>query len=66
MATSRNPTHARELGPLRFAFVVMADTHVNEADDASTSPYASTLLTNDRARRAVREIAAHEHRHGTL
>jgi hypothetical protein len=39
-----------------FTFVVMADTHVNQSEERSASPYPSTLLTNARARWAVHAI----------
>ena len=41
-----------------FSFVVVADTHVNEAENTSTSPYATNHLANPRARHAFAEIAA--------
>jgi len=47
-------THGRP----RFSFVVVADTHVNEAENTSTSPYATNHLANPRARHAFAEIAA--------
>ena len=43
-----------------FSFVVVADTHVNEADDTSSSPYETNRAANDRARHVFREIAAME------
>ena len=42
----------------RFSFVVVADTHVNEAEDTSTSPYETNHLANPRARHVFAEIAA--------
>ena len=45
-------------GRPRFSFVVVADTHVNEAENTSTSPYATNHLANPRARHAFAEIAA--------
>ena len=41
-----------------FSFAVVADTHVNEAEDTSTSPYATNHLANPRARHVFAEIAA--------
>lgn len=44
----------------RFSFVVVADTHVNESDDSSSSPFDTNRLANDRARFVFREIAKME------
>jgi len=41
-----------------FTFVVVADTHVNERDDTSSSPYETNRAANDRARHVFRDIAA--------
>lgn len=41
-----------------FSFVVVADTHVNEADDVSGSPCATNRLANARARHVFDDIAA--------
>lgn len=41
-----------------FSFVVVADTHVNESDDVSSSPYATNRLANARARHVFLDIAA--------
>ena len=41
-----------------FSFVVVADTHVNERDDSSSSPYQTNRMANDRARHVFRDIAA--------
>ena len=41
-----------------FSFVVVADTHVNEAEDTSTSPFETNHLANPRARHVFAEIAA--------
>ena len=54
---TRNPSAATGRTP-RFSFVVVADTHVNEAERTSTSPYATNHLANPRARRVFAEIAA--------
>ena len=48
---------ARERSPL-FTFVVVADTHVNEEERMSTSPYETNHLSNPRARHVFGEIAA--------
>ena len=40
-----------------FTFAVVADTHVNERDDASSSPYKTNQLANDRARFVFQDIA---------
>ena len=41
-----------------FSFVVVADTHVNEADGESTSPCVTNRFANDRARHVFDDIAA--------
>ena len=46
-----------EAAPL-FTFVVVADTHVNESDDSSSSPCRTNRLANDRARHVFHEVAA--------
>ena len=48
---------AQERSPL-FTFVVVADTHVNEAERMSTSPYETNHRSNPRARHVFTEIAA--------
>ena len=45
-------------GAPRFSFVVVADTHVNEGEHVSTSPYETNHLANSRARHVFAEIAA--------
>ena len=50
-------TMAADGSPL-FTFVVVADTHVNEEERMSTSPYATNHLSNPRARHVFTEIAA--------
>lgn len=40
------------------SFVVVADTHVNERDDSSSSPFQTNRLANDRARWVFQDIAA--------
>ena len=45
-------------GRLLFSFFVMADTHVNEGENASTSPYKTNLEANPRARQVFAELAA--------
>ena len=47
-----------ELGERIFTFVVVADTHVNETEQASTSPFKTNRLANARARHVFRDIAA--------
>ncbi len=44
-------------GPL-LRFAVVADTHVNEHDLRSSSPYATNQVANERARHVFAEIAA--------
>lgn len=41
-----------------FSFVVVADTHVNEHEDRSLSPFRTNALANGRARYVMHEIAA--------
>ena len=48
---SRRPT-----GDHLLTFVVVADTHTNQAEDESTSPYASHRLANARCRHVIAEI----------
>ena len=48
---------AADRSPL-FTFVVVADTHVNEGEHTSTSPYETNHLANPRARHVFAEIAA--------
>ncbi len=45
---------------LAFSFVVVADTHVNESDSLSTSPFETNHLANERARYVFQEIASME------
>lgn len=45
-------------GRLLFSFFVIADTHVNEGENASTSPYRTNLEANPRARQVFAELAA--------
>ena len=53
-----DPTSRAAHGTPRFSFVVVADTHVNEAEDTSTSPFETNHLANPRARHVFAEIAA--------
>jgi len=48
----------KDHGSLLFSFAVVADTHVNERDDASSSPYHTNQLANERARHVFQDIAA--------
>ncbi len=41
-----------------FTFAIVADSHVNPTDDASSSPWTTNRLANPRTRRVVREIEA--------
>jgi len=50
-------SHNRSEAPA-FSFVVVADTHVNEADGVSTSPFETNHLANERARYVFHEIAS--------
>ena len=49
-------TAARVRGERLFTFAVIADTHVNEEEHISTSPFPSTALTNGRARYAFHAV----------
>lgn len=49
-------------GKQLFSFVVLADTHVNEREDGSLSPYRTNALANARARYVLHEIASLEPR----
>lgn len=53
--TGRRAGHA--LGKRLFTFAVLADTHVNEHEDLSASPFATNAEANGRARHAIAEIA---------
>ena len=43
-------------GKLKFTFVVIADTHMNQSEDYSSSPYPCNVLANARTRRVIAEI----------
>jgi len=43
-------------GDLLFSFVVIADTHMNQKEDYSSSPYPCNVLANARTRRVIAEI----------
>lgn len=47
-------------GPRLFSFVVVADTHINESDGVSSSPFNTNCLANARARHVFLDIAAME------
>ncbi|MGH9460360.1 MAG: metallophosphoesterase family protein [Vicinamibacteria bacterium] len=47
---------AAALGNRLFRFAVVADTHVNEQDGASSSPFRTNALANDRARFVFADI----------
>ena len=40
-----------------FSFAVVADTHINEQDNISTSPFQTNHLANERARHVFADIA---------
>ncbi|MDK3021288.1 metallophosphoesterase [Cupriavidus taiwanensis] len=50
MKTSLQPT-----GKPKFRFVVIADTHVNQAEDKASSFFELNRLANERARKAIHE-----------
>ena len=41
---------------LKFTFAVIADTHVNQHEDHSSSVYRSSRLANARARHVIEEL----------
>ncbi len=49
-------TPARDPGEHLFTFGVLTDSHVNQQEDRSTSPFASNRLSNPRLRWAVRDL----------
>lgn len=50
------PKGSNRTQPL-FSFVVVADTHINETDDGSSSPFLTNRLANERARFVFQQIA---------
>jgi len=52
------PRHLRPQGKKLFSFVVVADTHINQEEDVSSSPYQTNKLANARARHVFLDIAA--------
>ena len=58
MPEQPNEDRQSALGRLLFSFFVVADTHVNESENASTSPYRTNLEANPRARQVFAEMAA--------
>jgi len=59
MASSTTGTNLAEkdLGSRLFQFALIADTHVNERDGESSSPYLANARANERARFVFAEIA---------
>jgi len=51
------PRHLRPQGKKLFSFVVVADTHINQEEDVSSSPYQTNKLANARARHVFLDIA---------
>ena len=49
---------APDRGPLLFTFAVISDSHVNEAEDRSVSPYGSNRAANARLRYVVNSLEA--------
>lgn len=47
-------------GRKRYSFVVVADTHINQDENSSSSPYVTNAAANARARQVFLEIAALE------
>jgi 3',5'-cyclic AMP phosphodiesterase CpdA len=62
MLTTNHPTrpkiHPTSREEPLFSFVVVADTHVNEADGVSSSPCETNRLANERARHVFHDIAS--------
>jgi hypothetical protein len=58
MSSPDKKPHGKHL----FSFVIVADTHVNEAEGVSASPFATNALANERARHVFSEIATIEPR----
>ena len=56
-----SPTSRRPSGEYLYTFVVVADTHTNQAEDESTSPFASHRLANARCRHVLTEIDSLDH-----
>ena len=46
----------RDLGRHLFTFAVISDSHVNEGEDESASPYPSNRLANGRLRYVVARV----------
>ncbi|WP_161993239.1 metallophosphoesterase [Lacisediminimonas profundi] len=55
-------TDKKPQGEHLFSFVIVADTHVNEAEGVSPSPFATNAMANERARHVFSEIATIEPR----
>lgn len=51
-----SPSTRRPSGDQLFTFVVVADTHTNQSEDESNSPFASHRLANARCRHVLAEI----------
>ncbi|MBT3904254.1 MAG: hypothetical protein HOB79_04180 [Rhodospirillaceae bacterium] len=45
-----------KLGKHLFTFAVIADTHMNQSEDYSSSPYPANALANARTRRVIAEL----------
>ena len=52
MTTSMTP----DLGRFLFAFAIVADTHMNEDEDSSASPFPAMKLANARTRHALQAV----------
>ena len=48
--------NGKDLGELLFRFAVIADTHINQEEGKSSSPYAVNALANARTRHVIAEI----------
>ena len=51
--------HGAALGAHRFTFAVVADSHMNPKDDATSSPWVTNKLANDRTRWVIQSLNRH-------
>jgi 3',5'-cyclic AMP phosphodiesterase CpdA len=58
MAGRAGVADRRPSGRRLYSFAVVADTHVNEREDGSMSPFATNALANGRARHVFAEFSA--------
>lgn len=58
MPSTAVPGHLQPQGKKLFSFAVVADTHINQEEHISSSPYQTNKLANARARHVFLDIAA--------